>query len=81
MNEKGSEENIKFNAVFSLIIGIISIFGLIFVKEGTFLSIAGLIWGLMSLKESNVKQRGRKLALVAIAFNFIGFIGVITLTV
>ncbi|WP_226669636.1 hypothetical protein [Metabacillus litoralis] len=81
MNDKGSKKNNNVNAILSLIIGIISIFGLIFIKEGTLLSIAGLILGVMSLKETNVKLLGEKLSLVGIVFNLIGFTGLIILSV
>ena len=51
-------------------------------KEGTLLSIAGLLLGIISLKEiKQFKQMGRKLALVGIVFNLIGSIGIVNLIV
>ena len=82
LNIQNSGETTNGKALGTLILGIISILGLIFIKEGTHLSIAGLLLGIISLKEiKQFKQMGRKLALVGIAFNLIGFIGIVNLIV
>ncbi|WP_456276131.1 DUF4190 domain-containing protein [Bacillus sp. AK128] len=78
MNTKTSEKTTNGKAIGSLLIGIVSIFGLIFVEEGTLLSIVGLMLGVISLKETKqFKQIGRKIALVGIAFNLIGLISIV----
>lgn len=81
MNPQTTEKNTNGIAIGSFMIGIISIFGLIFIQEGTALSIAGLILGVFSLKETQARLVSRKLGLIGIAFNLIGFIGFITLMV
>jgi hypothetical protein len=82
LNIQNSGEITNGKALGTLILGIISILGLIFIKEGTLLSIAGLLLGIISLKEiKQYKQIGRKLALVGIVFNLIGFIGIVNLIV
>jgi hypothetical protein len=80
LNTQDSEKTTNGKAIGSLIIGMISIFGLIFIEEGTLLSIAGLILGIMSLKETKpFKEIGSKLAMGGILLNFIGFIGFVRL--
>ena len=83
LNIQNSGETTNGKALGTLMfLGIISILGLIFIKEGTLLSIAGLLLGIISLKEiKQFKQIGRKLALVGIVFNLIGFIGIVNLIV
>ena len=82
LNIQSSGETTNGKALGTLILGIISILGLIFIKEGTLLSIAGLLLGIISLKEiKQFKQMGRKLVLVGIVFNLIGFIGIVNLIV
>lgn len=81
MNLEDLEKNTVGKAIGSLILGLISIFGLMFIQEGTALCIAGLILGIDSLNETIVNQLGRKLSLVGIVFNLIGLIGFITLIV
>ena len=72
------EQNISTNgfAIGSLIIGCLSIIGLIFSQDGRLLSIMGILLGIIGLKEvKQFKQKGTKLALVGIILNCIGLVG------
>ncbi len=80
LNIQDPKKTTNGKAIGSLIIGIIAILGLIFFQEGTLLSIAGLILGIMSLKETKpFKEIGSKLVMGGILLNFIGFIGFVCL--
>ena len=77
-------QNISTNgfAIWSLIIGCVSITGLIFSQDGRILSIMGILQGIIGLKEAKqFKQKGIKLALVGIIFNSIGLIGGIAMKI
>ncbi|WP_186577002.1 hypothetical protein [Aquibacillus kalidii] len=79
-NQVNHVNSINKKAIGSFMIGMIAIFGLIFIKEGTILSLVGLLIGVISLKEGKqLNQRGAILALVGITFNVIGCIGFIWL--
>lgn len=57
-NQKRNFTNGK--AIGSLIIGILSILGFFLMKDGTILSVAGLLLGIMGLREAKkLKQNGQ----------------------
>ncbi|SDN39061.1 DUF4190 domain-containing protein [Bacillus sp. OK048] len=60
-------------AVGSLLIGILSIFGIFFIGYGAILSVAGLLLGIIGLRETKkLRQKGRNIAMVGIIFNCLG---------
>ena len=60
-------------AIGSLIIGIVSILGLILKEGGTILSVAGLLLGMIGLRETKqLKQNGGKFAIAGIICNCLG---------
>ena len=76
MSNQGQNISTNGFAVGSLIIGCLSIIGLILSQDGRLLSIMGILLGIIGLKEvKQFKQKGTKLALVGIIFNSIGLIG------
>ncbi|ERN53861.1 DUF4190 domain-containing protein [Alkalihalophilus marmarensis] len=76
MHCKSLEKGTNGKALGSFLTGISAIIGLFFFKEGTILSIVGLMLGVIGLKEiKRYEQKGNKLALVGTFFSLIGFIG------
>ena len=62
-------------AIGSLIIGILSILGLILIEGGTFLSVGGLLLGMIGLRETKqLKQNGGKLAIAGVICNCFGIV-------
>lgn len=62
-------------AVGSLLIGIGSIIGIFLVGNGAILSVAGLLLGIIGLRETNkLRQKGIKLAMVGIISNCLGIV-------
>ncbi len=77
MNNQGDVENKGINgkAIGSLIIGIISILGFILIEGDSILSIAGLLLGIIGIREiKKFKQNGRSLALTGVIFNCFGIL-------
>lgn len=78
LNSQGIQEVKGTNgkAIGSLIIGLVSILGLIFIDGGTILSVAGLLLGMIGLRETKqLKQNGGKFAIAGIICNCLGFFG------
>ncbi|WP_223068659.1 DUF4190 domain-containing protein [Paenibacillus caui] len=62
-------------AVGSLLIGILSIFGIVIIGNGAVLSLAGLLLGILGLRETKkLRQKGRKLAVAGIIFNCLAIV-------
>ncbi|MGM0845670.1 MAG: DUF4190 domain-containing protein [Bacillota bacterium] len=80
MDSQSLEKNTNGKALGSLLMGIIAIAGLFFFKEGTILSIVGIVLGIISNKEiKQYEQKGSKLALVGMVFSLIGLVSFIVL--
>ncbi|MFN7249893.1 MAG: hypothetical protein ACK4M9_03790 [Anaerobacillus sp.] len=80
MDSKATDMVVNNKAAGSLGIGILTIIGLFLFKEGSLLSIVGLLLGVISLKETKkYKEKGRSLGLIGIVCNLIGFIGFVIL--
>ncbi|WP_338473060.1 DUF4190 domain-containing protein [Niallia sp. XMNu-256] len=73
-------ENIGMNgkAIGSLLLGIVSTFGIFLVGYGGILSIAGLLLGLFALTEiKKFKLKGRISAVIGVILNCIGIISLL----
>ena len=77
LNTKDIEEIKVTNgkALGSLIIGIVSILGLILLEGGTILSVVGLLLGMIGIRETKqLKQNGGKFAVAGIICNCLGIV-------
>jgi hypothetical protein len=77
LNTFTEPKKINGKALGSLLIGLISIAGMLMVGEGTLLSIAGLIFGLIGLRETKLQQGGYLAAVLGIICNGIGIISLV----
>lgn len=65
-------------AIGSVLIGILSIFGIFLIGYGAILSVTGLLLGIFALRETlELTQKGKRLAVFGIIFNCIGIISLI----
>lgn len=56
----------------SLLLGLVSIIGILFVGQGSFLSIAGILLGFIGVREINsFNQNGKGLAIIGMILNFV----------
>lgn len=69
------KKGINGKAVGSVLIGIVSILGIILVGDGSALGAAGLLLGLFALREiKSLGQQGRGLAVFGVILNFISIV-------
>lgn len=70
-----NKKDINKEAIGSLLLGIVSMIGIFLVGNGTALSLAGLLLGVLSLREARkLRQKGAKLAVAGIILNCLGIV-------
>ncbi len=69
------KQDMNKEAIGSLLIGIVSMIGIFLVGNGTVLSAAGLLLGVLSLREAKkLRQKGAKLAAAGLILNCLGIV-------
>lgn len=72
------KKGINGKALGSVLIGIMSVFGIFLIGYGAILSAAGLLLGILALGETKkLRQKGRKLAMFGVIFNCMGIISLL----
>lgn len=72
------KNNINSKVIGSLLIGFLSLIGLLLVQEGSLLSIIGILFGIVGLIEiKQQRQKGIVIAILGLVLNCIGLVSYI----